>query len=94
MKVELGHRYIISNPRKGDSDYGYSEVEVIALSPSQKMAKFKTDAGVLFWEFINDISVKEELTIADKNDPPGAKPANGSETSKQLPKVKIIRENR
>jgi len=58
------------------------------------MAKFKTDAGVLFWEFINDISVKEELTITDNNDPPVSKSINGSETSKQLPKVKIGKEKR
>jgi len=58
------------------------------------MAKFKTDAGVLFWEFINDISVKEELTITDNNDPPVSKSINGSETSKQLPKVKIGMEKR
>jgi len=63
MKVELGHRYIISNRKKGDGDYAYAEVEVIALSPSKVMAKFKTDAGVLFWEFINDISIKEELPL-------------------------------
>jgi hypothetical protein len=25
------------------------------------MAKFKTDAGVLFWELIERISIKEEL---------------------------------
>ena len=61
--MELGHNYIISNPKKRDSDYAYAEVEVIALSPSKMMTKFKTDAGILFWEFINDISVKEELPI-------------------------------
>ena len=44
---------------RGDSDFAYAEVEVIALSPSKMMTKFKTDAGILFWEFINDISVKE-----------------------------------
>jgi hypothetical protein len=86
--------YIISNPKNGDSDYAYAEVEVIDLSPSKEMAKFKTDAGVLFWEFINDISVKEELTITDNHDPPVSKSINGSETSKQLPKVKIGKEKR
>jgi len=59
MKVELGHRYIIMNP--SESDYEYAEVEVIAYSPSKMMAKFKTDAGVLFWEFMDRISIKEEL---------------------------------
>jgi hypothetical protein len=33
MKVELGHSYIISNPQKGDSDYAYAEIEVIAFLP-------------------------------------------------------------
>lgn len=59
MKVELGHRQIITNPSEGD--YEYAEVEVIAYSPSKTMAKFKTDAGVLFWELIERISIKEEL---------------------------------
>jgi hypothetical protein len=44
-----------------ESDYEYAEVEVVAYSPSKMMAKFKTDAGVLFWEFIDRISIKEEL---------------------------------
>jgi hypothetical protein len=41
MKEELGHRYIDSNPKKGDSDYPYAEVEIIAPSPSKMMAKIQ-----------------------------------------------------
>jgi hypothetical protein len=39
------------------------KLKLSPLSPSKGMAKFKTAAGVLFWEFINGISVKEELPI-------------------------------